>query len=93
MKAEQEHVLKVDHYERSDEREAYRNGYKDKTVLTRLGKITVQVLQVRGGVPCYPSSLEKGIRSERALKLAIASSTYPRTSLRIDCGTRSLSDL
>jgi len=72
MKAEQEQVLKADHYERSDEREAYRNGYKDKTVSTRLGKITVQVPQVRGGVPFYPSSLEKGIRSERALKLAIA---------------------
>jgi len=51
MKAEQEQVLKADHYERSDEREAYRNGYKDKTVSTRLGKITVQVPQVRGGVP------------------------------------------
>jgi len=72
MKAEQEQVLKADHYERSDEREAYRNGYKDKTVSTRLGKITVQVPQVRGGVSFYPSSLEKGIRSERALKLAIA---------------------
>jgi transposase-like protein len=65
-------VLKFDHYERSDERAAYRNGYKDKTVSTRLGKITVQVPQVRGGVSFYPSSLEKGIRSERALKLAIA---------------------
>jgi putative transposase len=72
MKVEQEEVLKADHYERSAEREAYRNGYKDKTVSTRLGKITVHVPQVRGGVAFYPSSLEKGIRSERALKLAIA---------------------
>jgi transposase-like protein len=70
MKAEQEQELKADHYERSDEREAYRNGYKDKTVSTRLGKITVQVPQVRGGVRFYPSSLEKGIRSERTMKLS-----------------------
>jgi transposase-like protein len=46
MKVEQEEVLKADHYERSAEREAYRNGYKDKTVSTRLGKITVHVPQV-----------------------------------------------
>jgi len=65
-------LLETDSYERSNEREAYRNGYKDQTVSTRFDKITVQVQQVRGGVPCYPSNLEKGIRSERALYLAVA---------------------
>ena len=48
MKVEQEEVLNAEHYERSDEREAYRNRYKDKTVSIRLGKITVQVPQLRG---------------------------------------------
>ena len=38
---------------------------------TRVGKLTLKVPQVRGG-DFYPSSLEKGIRSERALKLALA---------------------
>jgi transposase-like protein len=32
----------------------------------------VDVPQVRGDVDLYPSSLERGCRSERALKLAIA---------------------
>src|SRR5579883_1997240 len=38
---------------------------------TRLGDITFDVPQTRG-VEFYPSALEKGVRSERALKVAIA---------------------
>jgi len=72
MKAEREEVLQAAPYERSDERTGYANGFKDKTISTRLGKISVKVPQVRGDVSFYPNSLEKGIRSERALKLAIA---------------------
>ena len=72
MKIEREQVLQAAPYERSEERTGYGNGFKDKTISTRLGKIGVKVPQVRGDVEFYPSSLEKGIRSERALKLAIA---------------------
>jgi transposase-like protein len=38
---------------------------------TRLGAIDVQVPQTRG-IEFYPSALEKGVRSERALNLAVA---------------------
>jgi len=58
-------------YERTAERQAHANGFKDKTVQTRLGALTVAVPQVREG-GFYPQSLEKGVRSERALKLALA---------------------
>jgi len=37
-----------------------------------MGRITVDVPQVRDGVEFYPSALEKGCRSERALRVAIA---------------------
>ena len=40
-------------------------------MITRAGKITFDVPQVRDG-GFYPQSLEKGLRSERALKLALA---------------------
>jgi len=40
--------------------------------MTRLGPLELEVPQVRGGVDFYPSALERGVRSERALKLAIA---------------------
>lgn len=41
-----------------------------KTDKTRVGSMTFAVPQVRDG-GFYPSSLDKGIRSERALKLAL----------------------
>lgn len=71
MRIEREKHLGVGPYERSDQRNGYANGFKPKTVATRVGKITFDVPQVREG-GFYPHSLEKGQRSERALKLALA---------------------
>lgn len=72
MKIERENVLGALPYQRTQQRRGYANGYKPKNIDTRLGKITLDIPQVRGDVEFYPSSLEKGSRSERALKLAIA---------------------
>lgn len=71
MQIERQKHLGVDPYERSPERRDRANGFKPKTVATRVGKITFDVPQVREGA-FYPQSLEKGLRSERALKLALA---------------------
>lgn len=72
MKIEREQVLEASAYQRTADRKGYANGFKPKTVDTRMGRFTVDVPQVRGGVEFYPSALEKGCRSERALKVAIA---------------------
>jgi transposase-like protein len=72
MKAERSHVLKAQPHQRTPDRTGYANGFKDKTVTTRLGAIPLKVPQVRGNVQFYPSSLERGLRSERAVKLAVA---------------------
>jgi transposase-like protein len=71
MQIERQNHLSAAPYERSRERQGHANGYKPKTVTTRVGKITFDVPQVREG-GFYPQSLEKGLRSERALKLALA---------------------
>jgi transposase-like protein len=71
MRAERQQYLGVGPYERSPERQDYANGYKDKTVTTRVGDITFAVPQVRQG-QFYPSALDKGLRSERALLLTLA---------------------
>lgn len=71
MRMERQAHLGVGPYERSEDRQGYANGYKPKTVKTRVGELTFAVPQVRDG-GFYPSSLDKGIRSERALKLALA---------------------
>ena len=71
MKAERSVALGAKPYERSEERKGYANGFKPKTVLTRYGKLELQIPQARG-LSFYPKSLEKGCRSEKALKLAVA---------------------
>src|SRR6185295_3111880 len=49
----------------------YANGYKPKKVKSRFGELNLEIPQVRG-LGFYPKSIEKGSRSERSLKLAIA---------------------
>ena len=71
MAAEREKYLGVRSYERSSERRGHANGYKSKTVVTRVGKVAFDVPQVREG-GFYPQALEKGLRSERALTLTLA---------------------
>ncbi len=71
MQAEREKYLGAAPYERTPERRDYANGYKEKTITSRVGHLHVAVPQVRNG-EFYPSSLERGLRSERALKIAVA---------------------
>jgi putative transposase len=71
MKSEREEALQAAPYERSKERLGYANGFKSKSLNSRMGKLELEIPQTRG-VSFYPGSLEKGLRSERALKLAIA---------------------
>jgi len=71
MQAERAKYLNAGQYERTEDRKGHANGYKPKTVRTRVGEITFAVPQVREG-GFYPSALEKGLRSERALVIALA---------------------
>lgn len=72
MRQERAHVLQAQPYERTDTRQGHANGFKNKTLSTRLGPITFAVPQVRGNIDFYPKALDKGLRSEQALKLALA---------------------
>jgi putative transposase len=76
MQAERQRHLQAAAYERTPERQGYANGYKPHPpagtrVTTRVGAVTFAVPQVRDG-DFYPTALEKGLRSERALTLALA---------------------
>ena len=79
MVAERSEYLGATPYERSAQRLGYANGYKDKQLKTRLGTLPLKVPQTRDGA-FYPQSLEKGLRSERALLLWLA--TTARSSLQ-----------
>tara|TARA_B100000686_G_C16227360_1_gene683170 strand:+ start:246 stop:656 length:411 start_codon:yes stop_codon:yes gene_type:complete len=48
MKIERTDFLQATPYERSEDRVGHANGFKDKTVRTRIGEVTLQVPQVRG---------------------------------------------
>jgi putative transposase len=71
MKVERSAVLDAQPYERTARRRGYANGFKPKTVHTRVGELELAVPQTRD-MPFYPTALERGQRSERALKLAVA---------------------
>lgn len=71
MQAERAKYLQAGAYERTEDRQGHANGYKPKTVSTRVGEITFAIPQVREG-GFYPSALEKGLRSERALVTTLA---------------------
>jgi len=71
MCLQREEHLKASPYERTPQRQGYANGYKPKTVKTKMGEITFDIPQVRDS-NFYPTALEKGMRSERALTIALA---------------------
>ena len=76
MKIERSALLGAGPYERTDGRKGHANGYKPKRVKSRLGELELSIPKVRGLAedeePFYPRALERGERSERALKLALA---------------------
>lgn len=81
MQAERQQYLKAAPYQHTPERQGQANGYKPKTVKTRMGEITFGIPQVRTG-GFYPQALEKGLRSERALTLTFAESYVQGVSTR-----------
>ena len=71
MKIERQQSLGVGPYQRGESRHGQANGFKPKTVKTRIGPLELAVPQVRGA-KFYPQTLERGSRSEKALRLALA---------------------
>lgn len=61
-------------YERSEDRQEHRNGYRERSWETRVGEIQLQIPKLRRG-SYYPSFLEPRRRAERAL-LAVIQSAY-----------------
>jgi len=70
-KIERSHFLNAHPYERSADRLGSANGFKPKTMKTRMGELTFAIPQVREG-GFYPSALEKGSRTDQAVNLMMA---------------------
>ena len=77
MQIEREQVLQAKSHQRTTRRQGYANGFKPKILKTRVGQVDLQIPKTRGyhdenGRPFYPKALERGVRSERAMTLAVA---------------------
>lgn len=73
MLIERSRHLGASPYQRGPARDGRANGFKPKTVRSRLGEHELSVPQVRdSSEPFYPGAVERGQRSEVALKVAVA---------------------
>ena len=77
MQIEREQALKAESHQRTAERQGYANGFKPKTLRTAVGELALRIPQTRDyhdeeGRPFYPKSLDRGVRSQRAMTLAVA---------------------
>lgn len=81
LEAQVTETLGVDRHERSDERQGYRNGYRPRTLFTRVGPVTLQVPQTRDG--SFSTEIFKRYqRSEQAFVLALMEMVVQGVSTR-----------
>lgn len=81
MQIEALHQVGADPYERTESRKAQRNGYKDRSLKTRYGEISLKKPQFRE-FPFETEMFGKYARVERALVNAIAESYLQGVSTR-----------
>lgn len=74
MEAEVSEKVGAQRYERSESRQGYRNGYRDRSWETRVGEIPLQIPKLRSG-SYFPNFLEPRRPAEKAL-LAVIQSAY-----------------
>jgi len=81
LEAQVAEALGADRHERSDERQGYRNGYRARTLYTRVGPVTLQVPQTRDG--SFSTDIFKRYqRSEQAFVLALMEMVVQGVSTR-----------
>lgn len=77
------HIGAVPYERNSEQRNGYANGFKSRSFQTAVGKIELDVPQVRNSDTTFQTSLlEKGSRSDRSLKAAIATMYVQGVSTR-----------
>src|SRR5215475_13092714 len=72
MESDVEGLIGAGRYERSGERSTWRNGYRDRTLDTRLGSLQLRIPKLRQG-SYFPPFLEARKSSEKALIAVIPS--------------------
>lgn len=70
MEKERDHYLKAEAYERTSERQDYRNGYYERELVMSIGRVKLRVPRTREG-EFSPTVFEKYARCEQALVLSM----------------------
>jgi len=82
MEEEIAHHLGAERHERAPSRRGHRNGYKKRSLKTRMGELSLEIPQARGVEPYSPMLFAKWQRSERALLVACAEMYFMGVSTR-----------
>ena len=83
MLLEREKHIGASPYQRGVDRNGFANGFKPRSFQTGLGSLNLTVPQVRqSDAPFHTSLLEKGSRSDRSLKSAVATMYIEGVSTR-----------
>ena len=82
MEEELARHLGAERHERTQSRRGHRNGYKGRSLKTRVGELALHVPQARGVEPYSPMLFAKWQRSERALLVACAEMYFMGVSTR-----------
>lgn len=81
LEAQISETLGAERHERSDQRQGYRNGYRARTLYTRVGPVTLQVPQTRDG-SFSTDIFRRYQRSEQAFVLALMEMVIKGVSTR-----------
>jgi len=81
LEAQAADAIGAERYERSDERQSYRNGHRTRTLYTRVGPLTLRVPQTRDG-SFSTEIFHRYQRSEQAFVLALLEMVVQGVSTR-----------
>lgn len=81
MEADVEGLIGAGRHERSQERSNYRNGFRERSLDTRLGSLSLRIPKLRQG-SCFPPFLESRKTSEKALVAVIQEAWISGVSTR-----------
>ena len=82
MELEVARLAGAERYERTEERAAYRNGYRSRRFDTRVGTLELQIPKLASGPSYLPSFLEARTRSEQALLSVVMEASVNGVSTR-----------
>lgn len=85
MEADVTQRINAEPHERSDKRETYRNGYRDRQYNTRPGTLDLRIPKLREG-SYFPSFLEARRLSEKALNTVIQEAFMSGIEMALHCG-------